>query len=156
MLRVADWEEGIALQHGLRLNTIRAVMDAKIRWIGREIGSGAQECLEELLQQSGRTIPLRGLRRATGHRGVAEAIHASWADAGVCLRLTCAEANLAFLGVRREAYEICIGDALLDEPRGRSLVQVLQSARFREALGELPGYDNSRTGESQRIIVDAV
>jgi molybdate-binding protein len=151
LVRAADWDEGIALHHGLKLNTIRDVMAAKIRWIGREIGSGAQECLEELLEQSGKTTPPRHLRRTTGHRGVADAILANWADAGVCLRLACAEANLAFLGVRREAYEICMGESLLDEPRGRALVKALQSAAYRQAVGALPGYDTSRTGELQQI-----
>jgi molybdate-binding protein/DNA-binding XRE family transcriptional regulator len=155
LVRVADWEEGIALARGLRLKTIRAVVAAKLRWIGREPGSGAQQCLEEILEQSGPRTPMRHLRRATGHRGVAEAIRASWADAGVCLRLACEEADLQFLGVRSEAYEICMGESLVHDPRGRALVQVLQSAAFRRILGDLPGYDNSRTGELQRIPLEA-
>jgi molybdate-binding protein len=137
------------------LNTIRAVVAAKLRWIGRESGSGAQQCLEEVWEQSGKAKPPRYLRRATGHRGVADAIRASWADAGVCLRLVCEEADLPFLGVRREAYEICMGDSLWHDPRGRALLQVLQSAAFRSALGDLPGYDNSRTGELTRIQVES-
>jgi len=151
LVRVADWEEGIALARGLRLNSIRSVVAAKLRWIGREPGSAAQQCLEEVLELSGQAGPLRRLCRATGHRAVADAIRASWADAGVCLRLACEEADLQFLGVRNEAYEICMGESLLHDPRGRALLHVLQSAAFRRLLGDLPGYDNSRAGEVQRI-----
>ena len=53
---------------------------------------------------------------ARDHRGVAEAIRSSWADAGVCLRLTSEEANLSFLCVRREAYDICFPEAVAGDP----------------------------------------
>jgi molybdate-binding protein/DNA-binding XRE family transcriptional regulator len=155
LVRVADWEEGIALARGLNLKTIRAVVGAKLRWIGREAGSAAQQCLEEILGHSAQDHPRRRLRRVTGHRAVADAIRASWADVGVCLRLACAEAELQFLGVRSEAYEICMGDSFLHDARGKALLQVLQSAAFRRILGDLPGYDISRTGEVQRIRLGA-
>ena len=154
-MRVADWEEGIALARGLKLNTVRAAFAAKLRWIGRESGSGAQRCLEEIWEQSGRTRPPRYLHEAGGHRGVADAIRAKWADAGVCLRLVCEEAGLQFLGVRSEAYEICMSDSFVDDPRGRALVQALQSAAFRRVIGDLPGYDNARTGELRRFRLEA-
>ena len=50
-----------------------------------------------------RGIHRRRPHRALDHRGVAEAIRAGWADAGICLRLTSDEANLSFLSVRRES-----------------------------------------------------
>ena len=56
---------------------------ADLRWVGREDGSGARQCLDELL--GGRRKPPR--RLASDHRGVAEAVRSGWADAGVCLRL---------------------------------------------------------------------
>jgi molybdate-binding protein/DNA-binding XRE family transcriptional regulator len=153
LVRAADWEEGIALAQSLKLSSIRAVLSAKLRWIGRESGSAAQRCLEEVWEQSKNSRPLRALYRASGHRGVAEAIRASWADAGVCLRLASAEADLAFIGVRQEAYDICMGDSLIDDPRGRSLISALQSSGLRRAIGDLPGYDSSRTGELKRVSI---
>src|SRR4051812_32734476 len=81
LLRVACWEEGIALAHGRRVATVRQAVRSGLRWIGREQGSGARQCLDELL--SGRNAPRR---LASDHRGVAEAVHHGWADAGVCLR----------------------------------------------------------------------
>jgi len=57
LVRVADWEEGIALVRGLRLNTIRAVVNAKLRWIGRETGSGAQQGFAGIRQRAHRRAP---------------------------------------------------------------------------------------------------
>ena len=69
--------------------------------MSREAGSAARECLDELLGVESQAS--RGaVHEARSHRGVADAIRGSWADAGVCLRLASEEANLRFLSVRRE------------------------------------------------------
>jgi molybdate-binding protein len=152
LLRVADWEEGIALAPGLEVDTIRAAIAAKLRWVGREQGSGAQQCLDELLTLGpDARRPMGRLRRAHDHRGVAEAIRANWADAGICLRLTSEEANLSFLSVRREAYEICMPESMTADPRGQMLLRVVRSTGYRHFLGELPGYDTKRTGEVAHV-----
>jgi len=151
LLRVADWDEGIALAPGLRLGTIRAVLGARLRWVDREPGSGARECLDEVLGRRAERDPTAPWPRAHDHRGVADAIRGRWADAGICLRLTSEEADLSFLSVREEAYEICFPDSLAGDPRMQALCQVVRSAEYRRTLGELPGYDTSRTGELRRI-----
>jgi molybdate-binding protein/transcriptional regulator with XRE-family HTH domain len=150
LLRLADWDEGIALAPGLNVGSIRAAVGAKLRWVLREPGSGAQQCLDELLAQTEPRHPRPRLHHARDHRGVADAIRAGWADAGICLRLTSDEANLAFLSVRQEAYELCFPEALAHDPRLTSLLDVVRSATYRRLLGELPGYDTTRTGELRR------
>ena len=99
LLRVARWEEGIAFAPGRGLPSVRAAVRSDLCWIGREDGSGARQCLDELL--GGRRAIPRCV--ASDHRGVAEAVRSGWADAGVCLRLVVEEAGLEFLGVRQEA-----------------------------------------------------
>ena len=147
LMRGAQWEEGVAFSGGRRLGSVRAATRAKLRWVGREAGSGARQCLDELL---GHRPPPR--RMANDHRGVAEAVRAGWADAGVCLRLTSEEAGLGFLSLREEAYDLCVLDASRDDPRIRALLSTLRSAPYRRLLGELPGYDSRETGEIQNVI----
>jgi molybdate-binding protein/DNA-binding XRE family transcriptional regulator len=154
LLCVADWEEGIALDPSLGLRSVRAAVAANLRWVGREAGSAARDCLDELLV--GSKIGLRGpgaLHEAHSHRGVADAIRGSWAQAGVCLRLASDEANLSFLSVRRERYEICFPESMAEDPRLVALSSAVRSSRYRRLLGELPGYDVSHTGELNRIAV---
>ncbi len=151
LLRVAEWEEGVALAPNLGLRTIRTAMAGGLRWVGREAGSAARECLDELMGATRSRRPRRGLPEARSHRGVADAIRGSWADAGVCLKLASDEAGLTFLSVRREPYEICFGEALADDPRIAALSKVVRSSAYRRLLGELPGYDIAHTGELRRI-----
>ena len=147
LLRVARWEEGIAFAPGRRFSSVRAVARSDLRWIGRESGSGARQCLDEVL--SGRPVAPRFT--ASDHRGVAEAIRSGCADAGVCLRLVSDEAGLDFLGVREEAYDLCFSARLGQDPRIQALRTVVRSPAYRNALGDLPGYDTAETGELQDV-----
>lgn len=144
LVRVARWEEGITFASQSRLSTIRAALRSKLRWIGREPGSGARACLDELLE--GRNPPRR---MASDHRGVAEAIRNDWADLGVCLRLVSEEAGLGFLHVRQEDYDLCFPESLEADHRVQALLRALRSPSYRAILGELPGYDSRETGDVQ-------
>lgn len=146
LLRVARWEEGIAFAPGLRLPSVREAVGSNLRWVGREDGSGARQCLDELF---GDRRPPR--RLASDHRGVAEAVRSGWADAGVCLRLVSEEAGLDFLPVREEIYDLCFPDRWEGDHRIQALLQVVRSPSYRRALGELPGYDSAETGELHRV-----
>jgi molybdate-binding protein len=147
LLRIARWEEGIAFAPGLNLPSIPEAMRSSLHWIGREDGSGARQCLDELLD--GRKAPRR---LASDHRGVAEAVRNGWADAGVCLRLVSEEAGLDFLRVREEAYDLCFPERCGEDPRIRALLDVVRSPSYRKALGQLPGYNSAETGELHRVI----
>jgi molybdate-binding protein len=142
LLRAARWDEGVAFAAGLGLTSLRAVSRSHLRWIGREPGSAARECLDELL---GNRRPPR--RIASDHRAVAEAVRHGWADAGVCLRLVSEEAGLEFLRVRQEVYDLCFAQRSAADPRIRALVEVIRSRAYRKAIGELPGYQSEDTGE---------
>jgi molybdate-binding protein/transcriptional regulator with XRE-family HTH domain len=146
LLRVARWEEGIAFAPSLRLHSVREAVGSNLRWIGREDGSGARQCLDELF---GDRRPPR--RMASDHRGVAEAVRGGWADAGVCLRLVSEEAGLDFLPVREEIYDLCFPNRWEGDYRIQALLQVVRSPSYRRALGELPGYDSAETGELHRV-----
>jgi molybdate-binding protein/transcriptional regulator with XRE-family HTH domain len=146
LLHAARWDEGITFGPAVRLSSVRGAMDSTLRWVGREAGSGARQCLDELL--AGRRPPRR---LASDHRGVAEAVRSGWADAGVCLRLVSEEAGLNFLSVRQEDYDLCFPESSAGDHRIQALLQALRSLSYRRALGELPGYDSRRTGELQRV-----
>jgi molybdate-binding protein/transcriptional regulator with XRE-family HTH domain len=146
LLRVARWEEGIAFAPDRRLPSVQVAMSSNLRWVGREDGSGARQCLDELF---GDRRPPR--RMASDHRGVAEAVRSGWADAGVCLRLVCEEAGLDFLPVRKEIYDLCIPNRWEGDHRIQALLHVVRSPSYRRALGDLPGYDSSETGALHRL-----
>lgn len=146
LLRIARWQEGLAVAPDLKLKSVNAAVQSRGRWVGREVGSAARELLDELLADR---RPPRHI--ALGHRGVAEAVRSGWADMGVCLRLVSEEVGLDFLDVREEDYDFCIPTELEDDPRIETLVDTVRSPEFRAALGGLPGYDSSQTGELETV-----
>jgi molybdate-binding protein len=146
LLRVACWQEGLCLAPAAPVSTVRAALTAGLRWVGREPGSAARQCLDELLPN--RPPPRRVAR---DHRGVAEAIRCGWADAGVCHRLASEEAGLRFFGVREEQFDLCYPEGEKDDPRIGALLAVVRSPSYRRILGELPGYATSQSGEVRDV-----
>jgi molybdate-binding protein/transcriptional regulator with XRE-family HTH domain len=141
LLRIARWEEGVAFRDQRETSTVKDLMRQRLQWVGREPGSGAEQCQRAL-----------GLRKtpdrvARDHRGVAEALRSGWADAGVCVRLVSEEAGLDFLSVRQEDYDLVFAKSAQDDPRIQALVRVVRSASYRRLLSDLPGYDAAQTGE---------
>jgi molybdate-binding protein/DNA-binding XRE family transcriptional regulator len=144
LLRTARWEEGLAVGPGVGVRSVKEAVRAKLRWVGRELGSAARQCLDELRADR---QPPRLLAR--DHRGVAEAVRCGWAEVGVCLSLVSQEAGLEFLSVRLEDYDLCYPAAGEDDPRIRAVISVVRSATYRQVIGTLPGYDASDAGEIQ-------
>jgi molybdate-binding protein/DNA-binding XRE family transcriptional regulator len=146
LLRVARWQEGLALGPSAASQSVSSVMKSKLRWIGRESGSGARQCQDELLK--GQPPPRR---MATDHRGVAEAVRCGWADVGVCLRLVCEESGLKFAFVRDEAYDLCFSSVMENDRRIQALIDAVRSTPFRSCLADLPGMDSLPAGELLRL-----
>jgi molybdate-binding protein len=133
LLPVALWDEGLTVGPGVGGRSARSIARSRLRWVGREVGSAARDCQDELLQRSAPR------RLARDHRGVAEAIRSGWADAGVCLRFVAHDAGLNFFSVRQERYDLCFSAAIEHDPRIVALIQTVQSLRYRRLLDELPG-----------------
>jgi molybdate-binding protein/DNA-binding XRE family transcriptional regulator len=147
LLRLARWEDGLAIAPNAKCHTIRQLLRSGPRIVGREPGSGARQCLDEVLGRRPAPAFL-----ASSHFGVIEAIRSGWADTGPCLRLTAEEAGLAFLSVRKEIFELCFAATDENDPRIRALIAAVRSASCRRLYGELPGYETSECGELREII----
>lgn len=140
LLSVARWEEGIALSPRLGMRTVSSLFKKSVRWIGREPGSGARQCLDMLF--AGRVAPKA---IAHNHSEVAMAIRGGSADAGICVRVTSDEHGLYFLSVKLDHYDLCISEA--NEPRLEALVDAVRSPTYRQMLNEIPGF-SAASGET--------
>lgn len=147
LIRGARWQEGLALAGHSGIATVRSALSTSLRWVGREPGSGARQCLDEILGSERQPEHI-----AYDHRGVAQAIRCGWADAGVCLRLVSEEAGLRFLSIREEVYDLCFPTELELDRRVKVLVDVLRSRALRETFADLPGYAVDDMGELQNIV----
>jgi molybdate-binding protein len=146
VLSIARWDEGLAVGNGSAVSSVRDALRANLRWVGREPGSAARQCLDELRPNA---KPPRLL--AHDHRGVAEAVRCGWADVGVCHRLAGEEAGLRVFTVRREHYELCYAADMDGDPRVQGLVNVVRSTQYRRLLADVPGCDTRRAGESRIV-----
>lgn len=142
LIRIADWEEGLAASPTAQVRSLRAASQTKLRWIGRLPGAGARRWQDRV--RGGRPAP-RHIAR--DHRGVVEAIRSGWADIGVSTRLASEEGQLGFLPLGREPYDLCFARDEAAEPRHVALVQAIRSRQYRRIVAELPGYDPGETGE---------
>ena len=140
-IRLAQWQAGIVSRPAAKLRTVRAALNARREWVGREPGSAARRCLDRILPR--RTSPRY---QARDHRGVAEAVRSGWADAGVCVQLVGEEAGLSFLPVQLEAYDVCFPIAFADDRRLKAFTSLVRSTAYRKMIGALPGYDVSESG----------
>lgn len=142
LVRMAAWDEGVVIGSRVKSASIRGLVRTKVRWVGRESGSGARQCQDEIL--GGRKPPRR---IAYDHRSVAAAVQCGWADAGPCIRLASEEAGLRFMKVHQRDYDLCFRRDAEQDPRVSALLATLRSSRFRARLAELPGYHTQHTGE---------
>lgn len=144
-IRIAQWEEGIALDPSLKSGSVRDVLASNLRWVSREEGSGARQCLDQILGSGRKPNGYHNVAR--DHYGVSETIRTGWAQAGVCVRLTAQERGLRFLRVREESYTLCYLATSESSPLIQNLVQMVRSRSYRDDLGDLPGYNSANSGE---------
>ena len=142
LVRVARWEEGLAVGARFKMPTLHSILRSKARWVGREEGSGARQCQDEILRD--RPAPRRV---AFDHRSVAAAVRCGWADIGPCVRLASEESGLRFLKVTEKDYDLCFSGATETEPRVSALLATIRSHSYRSRLSDLPGYSTKHTGE---------
>ena len=143
------WDAGIAVSPQRRERTPRALLRAGLRWVNREEGSAARRAFDVLLASRRRPAGYEHVVR--DHRAVATTVASGWAEAGVCVRPAAAEARLAFIPLHQEAYELCIPDKHMDDPRIRALVMVLQSSAYRHWLADVPGCTSRETGDLRSV-----
>ena len=146
VVSIADWEEGVVSRSPLPTGGLARALREVQRWVWREPGSGARQCQDLVLH--GKVEAPR--HTVDSHVAVVEAVRSSWADAGIALRLSSAQAGLAFLSVRTEPYDIHLAPDFTDDFRFTAFLRVVRSKRFRSLLADLPGYSTPHTGEVRK------
>ena len=147
----SDWvrataeDAGVALDPAQKAASVGEVLASNLRWVGREEGSAARQCLDLILGSGEK--PTGYHHTARDHHGVSETIRTGWAQAGICVRLPAQERGLRFLKVREESYDLCYRADLESTLPIRSLLEVLRSRSYRNDLQQLPGYETAGAGE---------
>ena len=119
-----------------------------VRFINRQAGSGTRVWLDGELKAAG-IDPARidGYDcEETTHLGVARAVAEGPSTVGLGVSAAAAAYGLDFVPQHQERYDLVVPVELWDESAVVALREVVSSARFKEAVLALGGYDVAATG----------
>jgi putative molybdopterin biosynthesis protein len=153
--RLFQREQGLITASGVKpsAQTLADLAKTGLKFINRQRGSGTRTLFDRLLGEAGlRPSDVRGYHdEEFTHLAVAATIAGGGADVGFGIRAAAAQFGLGFTPLALETYYLACREARSrDEPIPR-LIAFLRSDEFRNICGELPGYDATDSGGSQRI-----
>jgi molybdate-binding protein/DNA-binding transcriptional regulator YhcF (GntR family) len=124
-----------------------------VRFVNRQAGSGTRVWLDAQLKALG-VVPesLPGYEREElTHMAVARCVEKGEATVGVGIYAAASAYDLGFVGLTQECYQLVFPVAVWQSPAARSLVSIIGSTRFKEAVAALGGYDTSQTGKETTV-----
>lgn len=145
LVNLVHREQGLILARGnpRGIGGLEDIARQGYTYVNRQRGAGTRILLDYYLRQMG-IEP----ERITGyefeeytHMGVAAAVKAGAADAGMGIRAAAAALDLDFIKVAEERYDLCIPGEYWDTPYIQRLLEVMALPEFREEVQKLGGYD---------------
>jgi molybdate-binding protein len=130
----------------LKLKGVSGVVGKRLA--SRPATAGIRRALDHALDGAG-VEAVGAYRNATeyaSHRDVVLAVAAGKADVGLTTLAWARAANLRFVTLGREAYELAIPVHWLGDPRVVGLCEAAQSLKLRKRLRDVFGYDVKQTG----------
>jgi molybdate-binding protein/DNA-binding XRE family transcriptional regulator len=150
LVTLASWEQGFVSRPEQKYKSV-ADMDRKgTRIIAREPGAGAQELLESVYRKAGRAWKHDTAGAiARGHRAVAQMVAMGMGDVGVATRSAAASFALHFEPLAEARFDLVFPATLAAQAQVQALLDCLSSARFRQDIAGMTGYQTTRTGVTQ-------
>ncbi len=150
LVQLVRRRQGLVVAPGNPKN-IRGVEDLfrpDVRFVNRQAGSGTRILLDYELAKIGRTPEgIHGYDwEEYTHMAVAVSVLSGSADCGMAIYAAAKALGLDFLPVCEERYDLVIPEGCWDDPKIRRLMDVIVSARFRDRVQALGGYDPCESG----------
>ena len=136
------------------LETLADLAQPNVRLINRQAGSGTRVWLDAQLKALG-IVPesLQGYEREQlTHLGVASCVEQGEATVGLGIFAAASAYGLGFVPLTQECYQLAFPEAVWNSPAALALVKIVVSARFKEAVVALGGYDTSETGQETVVV----
>ena len=147
LVTLASWEQGFVSRPEQKCKSVADMERKGTRIIAREAGAGAQELLEGVYRKAGRVwrhdTPVAIAR---GHRAVAQMVAMGMGDVGVATRSAAASFGLHFEPLAEARFDLVFPAALASQAPVQALLDCLSSARFRQDIAGMTGYQTARTG----------
>ncbi|MGQ9532096.1 MAG: molybdopterin biosynthesis protein [Desulfotomaculales bacterium] len=145
LVNLAYREQGLMVRPGnpKGIHDLSDLARPEVRFVNRQKGAGTRVLLDYKLKQLGLSPDqIRGYENEEfTHMAVAVAVASGRADVGLGILAAARALNLEFIPVLQERYDLCFLKAYWDQPVVRRVLDVLNSAEFRERVAAFGGYD---------------
>jgi excisionase family DNA binding protein len=155
VIAFARREQGLLVARGnpLKLTDIAAVAERRARMALRPTGAGAQLLLLALLKRAGLAAEALTTLKAPCPTGpdIAQAVRAGRADCGIATRAVAQAADLDFVPLTWERFDLVLRQRDYFLPGPQALFGFLRQAAFHERAAELAGYDTAESGRVRHV-----
>lgn len=155
VLRFITRQQGLITAPGnpRQLQSLADLCRDEIRFVNRRPGSGTRELLDQLLSDQGiRQSDINGYSvQEFTHSAVAAYVASGMADTGLGVAPAARQFGLDFVPLAREFYLLILRRRTLESEPVQKMVEIIRTAAFQAAVGELPGYQPEACGEIQSI-----
>lgn len=150
MLTMAHRQQGLLVMPGnpARVESLIDLTRDDLLFINRNRGAGTRLWLDRQLRQIGLSgMDIEGYETtAVTHVEVAQAIALGDADVGLGVEAAARRFGLDFVPLFSERYDLVLSEAQMADPLLQPMLDMMQTAVFRQELASLGGYDTVQTG----------
>ena len=143
--------QGLMVARGnpLALHTLQDVAARGARFVNRALGTGTRVVLDELLTRAGLGgADLTGYTHTEpSHMAVAQAVVAGQADVGLGIEAAAQRVGLDFVPLAQERYHLVCLKSALAQPGIQTLLQLLKTPAWQEAVQAIPGHSAIQSGD---------
>jgi len=146
-------------EHAALVRTFPDLVQQRLRFVNRQSGSGTRMLVDHLMHEHSVTpARLSGYSEHVEHTHVAVAlcVASGVVDAGIGVEAAALQFGLHFVPLVEENYFLACRDDSLHHPAVQRLRDVLAGPRWREILGNLPGYQPAGSAGGLLVIEDAL
>ncbi len=144
-------EQGLIVKKGnpKKIKGIEDLVREDIRFVNRQPGSGTRVLLDYKLSQLNiDPKQIRGYEHEEfTHMAVAVDILSGVADCGIGIFAAAKALGLDFIPIEKEEYDLIVPAEFLDDPKIKTILEVIKTPQFKKRVEQMGGYDTSRSGE---------
>jgi len=151
LIHLAVRTQGLFVNPGnpLGIRGLHDLIRSEVRFVNRQAGSGTRLLLELMLPSLGITpTEVNGYENTEfTHSAVAAFIASGMADVGFGVQTAAERFKLDFIPLARERYFFAVSHETLEQPQMQKVIDVVNTASFRDLVQQLAGYDAGSTGD---------
>jgi molybdate-binding protein/DNA-binding transcriptional regulator YhcF (GntR family) len=124
-----------------------------VRLVNRQSGSGTRVWLDaqfKALDIAPESVPGYEQEEAT-HLAIARAVDQGKATVGLGIHAAASAYGLDFIPLTQERYDLAFPEPVWKAPMAQTMIAIIRSPRFKEAVAALGGYDTTQTGQETWI-----